>query len=225
MYPTIMMAAPQACRHCCLWDAQATRARGFQSAANWGCIYTQNMQNMHLCIFLHIPAYFLHFLLHIRCISSAYNLHIFCIFSACFLHILAYFVHISAYKVHIRCIFFAYVCIFSSYSVHILCILSAYSCIISEFMCIFLACDCIFSAYFCIFIAYARLVGICNKHHDVEGNSLFVTLRLLAITMIISMKWTAAASSGSDVAPSRQACSEAAAAGPGPRPAGEIFKL
>jgi hypothetical protein len=86
----------------------------------------QKMQKMHLCMFLHIPAYFLHILLHIRCISGEY----FCIFSAYFVHILcifcAYFLHMSACKVHIRCIFFAYVCIFSSYSVHILCIFFAY---------------------------------------------------------------------------------------------------
>jgi hypothetical protein len=57
-----------------------------------GRIYMQNtsMQNMHLCIFLHISCIF-------YCISGAYFLHIFCIFSA------------------YVCIFSEFMCIFLAY--------------------------------------------------------------------------------------------------------------
>ena len=65
------------------------------------CIYVQNMQNMHLCIFLHILAYSFCIFVHIRCISGAYFVHIICIS----VHIFCIFV---AYLLHICCISIAY---------------------------------------------------------------------------------------------------------------------
>ena len=140
-----------------------------------------NMHNMHLCIFMHILAYFLHILLHIRCISGAYSMHIYCIFIAYLLHIwcifCAYVLHISAYQVHIRCIFCAYFvhifCIFRAYSLHIRGIFSAYICISGAYsvhiLCIYFAYSlhirCIYLHIPCIWLhifwIYVHISGIC----------------------------------------------------------------